>query len=887
MRTRHYGLTIAFLCVLTLPSLTSAAGSRPQQLILLVRPEALVTQAVDNGVNHSGPLSEIKRLAPNLAPLVPPSTTRTLQDRQALQRHRLDRYFLIDTTAMKPRQVERLMLRLRQLPAVESVEREPRVDGMRGDSARPVKKTNPKIPDYTPQQNYLQDRQPTDAYAIGGVNAVAAWQVPGGQGQGMRVISSESTHWSYDHIDLPKPYTELNEGAVADYHATASVGVIASQDNGYGTTGIVPQAQIGFLRWGTNGLIQMAERLEAGDVIQVGVQYGYDSLPGADCTSSCKMPMEYSKVVRDTFTYLTEEKGIHVVLAAANGNINLDHPWFEGYFDPQRFDSGAIYAGAVEPQTGRRRYSSQYGHRVNLFSWGANVTSTTHSAANPTTGYTHTYSGTSSANPIIAGAVASLQGVARAKGLGNIPPKQLREYLVATGYPPVNGNRNEIGVQPDLEAAIKKMLDDHADLPPTGRLALPETAQSEQTFNARVYAQSPSQKPLTYAWNATGFTPATGSEETLILQAPSVTVDTVMPITVEVSDGSQSIRLTENITVKAPPISATLFTPEAAEAGDRVPVRVEAHSASGKPLSYAWSSSASLQGSPGNAASGHYIAGPVTSEVSAALYVTVRDGTHSLQTPTAVIKIRPRQQTPRPQPHITGPHAVEAGKPVLLSGIGSVGSNLRFEWSARGFSPATASTMTKTFIAPVTTGRYTVQMAAIDDKNQVEVAEHEIRVTDTAPVNRPPVGTLDADDSVDSGKTMTFTANVSDPDGDVLVYHWQRPDGFTGTIGDSRSITLTAPRVSSDLSVTARAVVMDGRGSSWQGDKPLTVKAAPAQGICDDEAPWSPTRIYKVYGEPVVYNDKLYKQNFYNLNQPPDAHSGATGQPWHPGVACR
>ena len=178
-------------------------------------------------------------------------------------------------------------------------------------------------------------------------------------------------------------------------------------------------------------------------------------------------------------------------------------------------------------------------------------------------------------------------------------------------------------------------------------------------------------------------------------------------------------------------------------------------------------------------------------------------------------------------------------------------------------------------------------MAAIDDKNQVGVAEHEIRVTDTAPVNRPPVGTLDADDSVDSGQTMTFTANVSDPDGDVLVYHWQRPDGFTGTIGDSRSITLTAPRVSSDQRVTARAVVMDGRGSSWQGDKPLTVKAAPAQGICDDEAPWSPTRIYQVYGEPVVYNDKLYKQNFYNLNRPPDAHSGATGQPWHPGVACR
>ena len=161
--------------------------------------------------------------------------------------------------------------------------------------------------------------------------------------------------------------------------------------------------------------------------------------------------------------------------------------------------------------------------------------------------------------------------------------------------------------------------------------------------------------------------------------------------------------------------------------------------------------------------------------------------------------------------------------------------------------------MTKTFIAPVTTGRYTVQMAAIDDNNQVEVAEHEIRVMDTAPVNRPPVGTLDADDSVDSGQTMTFTANVSDPDGDVLVYHWQRPDGFTGTIGDSRSITLTAPRVSSDLSVTARAVVMDGRGSSWQGDKTLTVKAAPDQGGCGRINAWSASEVYRTSGEAVAY----------------------------------
>lgn len=729
MRTISYGWPIAFLSTLTLPLLTSAANLPPKELILLVRPEAIDSHATNNASNRLPPLTDIQRLTPNLTPVVPPSRTRTVESQQALQRHRLDRYFIIDVGAMSHKQVQRLIRQLRQLPSVESVEPEPRVDGMHADTAKPIRRTNPEIPDYTPRQHYLQGRQAVSPYAIGGVNAVEAWKVPGGKGQGMRVISSEITHWSYEHVDLPEPYTELTVGAVADYHATASVGVIASQENGFGTTGIVPLAQVGYLQWGNTRLVEMAERLEAGDVIQLGVQFNYTPFPSVGCTSSCMMPLEYSQFVRDTITYLTEEKGVHVVLAASNGNINLDHPYFNGYFDPDQFDSGSIYAGAVNPDNGLRSHFSQYGRRVDLFSWGDKVTTTTHSAANPTTGYTHTYSGTSSSNPIITGVVASLQGVARAQGLGNLPPKKLREYLVATGYPQANGNRTEIGVQPDLDAAIQKMLADNANLPPTGRLALPEEVQSAQTFTAHVYAESPSNKPLTYRWNATGFNPDTGNEATLILQAPTVDTDTRASISVEVSDGTQSITLTENLTLKAAPITATLISPETAVAGDRVPVRVEARSASGKPLSYTWSASTSLQGSPGNAASGYFIAAPVQSEVIAALLVTIRDGTHTLRTPTNVIKIRPRQEGTLPVPVITGPGTVEAGKPLLLSATASTGNNLRFSWYAQDFTPMTSTSPTQTFIAPDTAGQYTISVGAIDDANQAVVADHAVTVT--------------------------------------------------------------------------------------------------------------------------------------------------------------
>ncbi len=170
----------------------------------------------------------------------------------------------------------------------------------------------------------------------------------------MPVVSSEISHWSYNHLDLPKPFLEISQGAVVGAHDTASVGTIASRENGFGTTGIVPETQLGYTQYGDSRLLQLAERSSPGDVVQLGVHFKYATLPGVGCAADCFMPLEYSKAVRDIITFMTEEKGLHVVLAAANGNINLDHPYFNGWFDRNIFDSGSAYAGAVEPKTGLR-----------------------------------------------------------------------------------------------------------------------------------------------------------------------------------------------------------------------------------------------------------------------------------------------------------------------------------------------------------------------------------------------------------------------------------------------------------------------------------------------------------------------------------------------------
>lgn len=54
---------------------------------------------------------------------------------------------------------------------------------------------------------------------------------------------------------------------------------------------------------------------------------------------------------------------------AANGYLNLDDPTLDGKFSRDR-DSGAIYAGAANPLAGTKADFSDYGSRVDLFSWG-------------------------------------------------------------------------------------------------------------------------------------------------------------------------------------------------------------------------------------------------------------------------------------------------------------------------------------------------------------------------------------------------------------------------------------------------------------------------------------------------------------------------------------
>jgi hypothetical protein len=83
---------------------------------------------------------------------------------------------------------------------------------------------------------------------------------------------------------------------------------------------------------------------------------------------------------------------------------------------------------------------------------------------NPAFFYTSTFNGTSSASPIVAGAVANLQGIAKNQFGTPLLPFQVRSLLRDTGSPQLGDTTQNIGPRPDLQAAIAEVTEGDIDL---------------------------------------------------------------------------------------------------------------------------------------------------------------------------------------------------------------------------------------------------------------------------------------------------------------------------------------------------------------------------------------------------------------------------------------
>jgi enediyne biosynthesis protein E4 len=155
--------------------------------------------------------------------------------------------------------------------------------------------------------------------------------------------------------------------------------------------------------------------------------------------------------------------GISVVEAGGNGGIDTDTMTWYGDSGAVIVGAGGAYAGGTYPNGDLQRLSfSSYGSRFDLHAWGENVLTTGYGDYYSTEGsnlyYTNTFSGTSSASPMVAGAIACMNGY-YAANVSTTPmtPAVIRANLVATGTAQLNPYTGHIGPRPDLYAAIQAL----------------------------------------------------------------------------------------------------------------------------------------------------------------------------------------------------------------------------------------------------------------------------------------------------------------------------------------------------------------------------------------------------------------------------------------------
>lgn len=318
-----------------------------------------------------------------------------------------------------------------------------------------------QLQNFEGQQFYLEA-------APSGVDARYAWTLPGGTGKGIRVVDVE-TGWDTDHFEFGQTFFSNGNNAHVD-HGTAVWGEIAARRDDVGVTGIAYDVEYGLAGNGWEkgggftdypktiaGVIESAvAAMSAGDVLVIEQHAPLVGDYG---------PIEYFEPVFQILKIATD-RGIHCVAAAGNGYSNLDDPKYNGAFDMNVRDSGCILVGAAMPPQRTDAYAradfSNYGARVDSFGYGEDVVTTGYgdlfsgSYQGKNASYTSTFSGTSSATPIVSGAVISVLGIAKAKGV-TISPKELRAALHVTGTEQKGANKDvqHIGNLPDIKQLVE------------------------------------------------------------------------------------------------------------------------------------------------------------------------------------------------------------------------------------------------------------------------------------------------------------------------------------------------------------------------------------------------------------------------------------------------
>ncbi|MDO9106287.1 MAG: FG-GAP-like repeat-containing protein [Methylovulum sp.] len=307
-----------------------------------------------------------------------------------------------------------------------------------------------------------------------------------------RYYAAAGWNWAYSDVEFSwnDAHQDLSKLAGAVYvngspaasalvwrdHGTAVIGILSSDDNGTGTTGLVHYADVRLSTHSpdsgynpANAITAAANQFWKGSVILLEMQTG----AGFDCngtadTGDSLVPIEWDAASKAAITTAVANGRI-VVEAAGNGNCDLDLAGFNGEFNPNDAtkDSGAIIVGAGEKLTRNKAYFSTYGSRVDTHAEGDFQIYTTgygdlYSAEGENLWYTAGFSGTSGASPIVTSAAISLSSILWEYHGSFWDPKEMRDILRREGT--AQGTGGHIGPRPDLRKQVEEITNRHLQM---------------------------------------------------------------------------------------------------------------------------------------------------------------------------------------------------------------------------------------------------------------------------------------------------------------------------------------------------------------------------------------------------------------------------------------
>jgi Subtilase family len=485
---------------------SSEALLPPRELVVIVKPDLGLRTTVKGldiaSARETAPsLADFLRSTPiSIKPLFGTDETRLKLETASLMAETsgplpdLSVFYRVDAPDTK---LDQLAKSLRQLDTVEAAYVKPPAElprrikppaelPRRLNDMTPLLASPPVTPDFESRQGYLNA-------APAGIDARYAWTLPGGRGTGVNIIDIEGA-WRFTHEDVLQ-----NQGGVVGgtqstdlrwrNHGTAVVGVFGGDQSSIGITGISPDSDtraISIFGAGMGSAVairQAANMLRPGDIILIELHR-----PGPRFNFQQRddqlgyIAIEWWEDDFAAIQYATG-RGVIVVEAAGNGAENLDDAIYNtrpaGFptswtnaFNRANRDSGAIVVGAGAPPSGNhgpdrsRLDFSNYGALIDAQGWGREVTTCGYGdlqgGVNEDVWYTGRFSGTSSASPIVVGAISCTQGIVRARGITPVTPAATRACLRSTGSTqqdaPGRPASQRIGNRPNLRQLINCAL---------------------------------------------------------------------------------------------------------------------------------------------------------------------------------------------------------------------------------------------------------------------------------------------------------------------------------------------------------------------------------------------------------------------------------------------